>query len=182
MGDTIVTIVAIFIVAALMLLYPLLVMSENNERVTRLAAQTITSEFVDTVTTRGEIRQSDYDEFIQRLYATGNTFDIEIEIRHLDENPGKKTVITTSDAIGENLTFSVFTSTILDEIMRSDAERGDGNGGYVLRTGDTIIVSVSNTNRTIAQLLRDFFYSIVGRSDHQIQATFSGMVMNNGRL
>ncbi|MCL2383648.1 MAG: hypothetical protein FWC79_05895 [Oscillospiraceae bacterium] len=173
MGDSIITIVAIFIVAILMLIYPLLAIAQNNENVTQLAVQTVLSEFVNDVTTRGVIRQTDVDRLQQNLDATGNTFDVEFEIALLDENPGKKTVIVHTDAIGENLRFSIFTTTIEEALAR--------DGFYLLSMGDTVQVTVRNTNRTIAQLLRDFFYSAVGRSEYQIGASFSGMVVNSGR-
>ena len=183
MGDTIITIVAIFIVALLMLIYPLLSIAQNNENVSQLAVQNIVREFVYEVTTAGVIRKADVERLEQNLLATGNTFDIEYRVALLDENPGKKTVMVHSDAIGENLRFSIFTSTILDAIYctASCPTNCNVHGAFPLSKGDTVTVTVRNTNRTIAQLLRDFFYSAIGRSDYQIGATFSGMSMNTGR-
>ncbi|MCL2355195.1 MAG: hypothetical protein FWC68_04945 [Oscillospiraceae bacterium] len=178
MGDTLISVFVIFIVAILMVVYPLLAISENSERVTQLAAQTVTAEFVDKVTTMGVIRASDFDNFIQRLHATGSTFNVEIEVIHIDENPSRNTTyITQGRERGRNLAYSVFTSTILQRVLTED-----GDGAYLLKQGDTVIVTIGNTNRTIAQLLRDFFYSASRADDHQVGASFSGTVVNNGRI
>ena len=173
MGDTVMTIIAIVVVAVLMLVYPLLNMAENNETVVQMSVQTLTSEFVNTVTTEGRITVNVYNDFIQNLHALEPGFEVEIEVQHIDENPGKATVITHSDAIGENLTFSVFTSSIVDML--------EDEGVYVLSRGDFIIVNVRNTNRTIAQMLRDFFFSFTGASYRTLTASETGMVVNNGR-
>jgi len=175
-GDSLIVVFAIFLAVALMVIYPLLVLSENNESISQLAVQTITSEFVERVTTLGEIRETDFDIFIQRLYATGNTFDVRIEVSHLDENPSRRAVIMNPGQTTGNVSFSVFTSSILPHIQTEG-----GNGTYLLKRGDTVIVTVRNTNRTIAQLLRDFLYSVTG-ADYQVGASFSGTVVNNGRL
>ena len=174
MSDTVITIISIFVVAVLMLVYPLLAVSERNEDVTQLAVQTIVSEFVDTAATAGKIRESDYDGFVQKLAATGNTYDIVVEIQHLDENPGKKAATTSPDMLGENVRYSTFGSAI----FASDSYK---NGGYPLKKGDIIIVNVKNNNTTIAQLLRKFFYSVTGQGTYQVGASASSMVVNNGR-
>lgn len=174
MSDTMVTIIAIFLAAVLMFILPLMSVSERGEDVSQLAVQTATQEFVDKVATKGVITKEDYDAYVQALGITGNTYDIEIEVQHLDGNPGKKATI--ADLIGENLRYSEFTSTIL-RFIESDTE---GNK-YVLSKGDNVIVSVKNTNTTLAQLLRNFVYSVTGNETYQIGATASSLVVNNGR-
>ncbi|MCL2354360.1 MAG: hypothetical protein FWC68_00415, partial [Oscillospiraceae bacterium] len=160
MGDSLITMLAILLVVLLMIIYPLLVMSENNESISQMAATTITAEFVETVTTQGVIQMSDYEGLLHRLHATGNTFDVEIEVRHLDENPSRREVVNElipGNAPTRNVTYSVFTTTILDRLIEDE-------GRYILKRGDTVVVTVRNTNRTIAQLLRDSFFSIIGRT------------------
>ena len=172
MSDTMVTIIAIFLAAVLMFILPLMSVSERGEDVSQLAVQTATQEFVDKVATKGVITKEDYDAYVQALGITGNTYDIEIEVQHLDGNPGKKATI--ANLIGENLRYSEFTSTILNfiEVQGKD---------YILSKGDNVIVSVKNTNTTLAQLLRNFVYSVTGNETYQIGATASSLVVNNGR-
>lgn len=175
MSDTVITIIAIFVVATLMLVYPLLAVSERNEDVTQLAVQTKVSEFVSQIATVGAIKESEYDKFVQELAATGNTYEIEIEVQHLDENPGKKSTTGGSDAIGENVRYSTFTSSIIETMGLSTSK------SYTLKKGDIVIMSVKNTNTTIAQMLRKFFYSVTGQGTYQIGASASSMVVNNGQ-
>ena len=110
MGDTLITIVAIFLAAILMFIFPLMSISDRNDDVAQLSVQTKTVEFVDNIRSTGKITQDNYDAFIQTLAATGNSYDVEMEVKVLDENPGKKTAQTSTDKIGENIYYSEYTS------------------------------------------------------------------------
>ena len=158
MSDTLITIIAIFLAAVLMFVFPLMAVSNNQEDVTQLAVTEATQEFVNKAATKGKITQEDYDAYVQTLGATGNTYDIKLEVQHLDENPGKKTSTTSGDMIGEN-----------------------NNGTYSLSKGDNVIVTVNNTNTTLAQLLRNFVYKVTGSDTYQIGASASALVVSNGK-
>lgn len=175
MSDTLITIIAIFLAAVLMFVFPLMAVSSNQEDVTQLAVTEATQEFVNKAATKGKITQEDYDAYVQTLGATGNTYDIKLEVQHLDENPGKKTSTTSGDMIGENVRYSTFT----DEILKSFND--NGNGKYSLSKGDNVIVTVNNTNTTLAQLLRNFVYKVTGSDTYQIGASASALVVSNGK-
>ena len=68
MGDTLITIVAIFLAALLMFVFPLMTISERNDDIAQMGVQTATVEFVDNVRQTGRIRMEDYDSYIQTLY------------------------------------------------------------------------------------------------------------------
>ncbi|MCI8482658.1 MAG: hypothetical protein HFJ27_06445 [Clostridia bacterium] len=174
MGDTLITIVAIFLAAILMFVFPLMTISERNDDIAQMAAQTATVEFVDDIRQTGRITQDKYDSYVQTLAATGNSYDVELEVRVLDENPGKKTSLTSTDKIGENIYYSEYTSQIIDKINSSSTK------SMKLKEGDFINVSVKNTNTTIGQMLKNFFYSISGNDTYKIEASHSGVVMTNG--
>lgn len=171
MGDTLITVIAIFLAAVLMFVFPLMSISDRNDDISQLAVQTDTVEFVDNVRTTGKLTSANYDAFAKKLAATGNSYDIEIEIKRLDENPGKKSAQTATDKIGENIYYSEYTSQIMEKL-----EKGSVN----LKEGDMITVNVKNTNTTIAQTLKNFFYSISGNSTYQIEGQHTGVVMANG--
>jgi len=173
MSDTLITIIAIFLAAVLMFIVPLMSITERNDDIAQSVVQTATSEFVDTISNAGSIKQSDYDAYVQKLASTGNTFDIEMEVQHLDENPGKKSAVTSGDLIGENIRYSTFTSEIEAQLTQ--------NGSYPLKKGDNVVVTAKNTNKTIAQSLRTFLYKVTGQGTHQIAASSSSMVVNTGR-
>lgn len=176
MGDSLITIVAIFLAAVLMFVFPLMSISDRNDDVSLLAVQTETVEFVDNIRSTGKITQENYASFVQTLAATGNSYDVEIEVKILDENPGKKSALTEGDKIGENIYYSEFTKQIESEVLLQN-----GKGVKKLKEGDIVSVSVKNTNTTIAQMLKNFFYSISGNDTYQIEAQHAGVVMTNGK-
>lgn len=173
MSDTLIIIISIFLAVVLMFIVPLMSITERNDDIAQTVVQTATSDFVDEISISGSIKESSYDTYIQKLAATGNTYDIEIEVQHLDENPGKKATSTSGDLIGENVRYSTYTTEILDKMTETKT--------YSLKKGDNVVVTAKNTNRTIAQVLRNFFYQITGQGSSQIAASASSMVVNNGK-
>ena len=102
-----------------------------------------------------------------------------IEIQKLDDNPGKKTVITEKDKIGENIYYSVFTSTILYDNTLGIYKNTKGE--FLLNKGDYIIVNVKNTNVTLATQIKNFLFKIVGKDTHTIAASATALIINSGR-
>ena len=172
MGDSLITIVAIFLAAVLMFVFPLMSMSERTDDVSQLAVQTATTEFVDKVRTTGKLTLDDYDKFVATLSSTGNSFDVDVEIQQLDENPGVKTTQAEMTKIGENLYYNFYTSQV--EAMLQEKAK------ITLKEGDRISVTVKNTNQTISQILKNFFYQIAGNDTYQIAAQHSGIVTAKG--
>ena len=91
MGDSFVTIIAIFLAAILMFVFPLMSISERTDDVSQLSVQTATTEFVDKVRTTGKLTLDDYDKYVQTITSTGNSFEVSMQAQILDENPGVKT-------------------------------------------------------------------------------------------
>ena len=177
MSDTLITIIAIFLAAILMFIFPLMSVSERNDDIAQSVVQTATSEFVDKIAISGVIKPSDLEAYQDKIASTGNTYDLEIEIQKLDENPGKKSAITSSNLVGENVRYSIFTSDILKEMY---GENGNESNSYPLNKGDNVIITVKNTNTTMAQILRSTFYKVTGKGTYQVAASASSMVVNSG--
>ena len=123
---------------------------------------------------RKKLKEIGLDNFIQTISSTGNSYNVEMEVQVLDDNPGKKVTEAEYTKVGENYYYSEYTTQILDEI-NSDA------GAMYLKQGDMVTVSVKNTNRTIGTILRDFFYSVTGNNSATVTASHSGIVNVNGR-
>ena len=174
MSDTVVTVLAIFLAAILMFIFPLMSTSDRADDITTQAVDSATTDFVDEIRSTGKITQQNYDNFIQVLGSTGNSYEVEMEVQVLDDNPGKKVTEAEYTKVGENYYYSEYTTQILDEI-NSDA------GAMYLKQGDMVTVSVKNTNRTIGTILRDFFYSVTGNNSATVTASHSGIVNVNGR-
>ena len=172
MSDTLITIIAIFLAAILMFIFPLLSVSERSDDISQLAVQTATTEFVDNSRAVGKITMDNYSDLVSTISATGNTFDIEMEVKILDENVGKKSAWTQGIVIGENVYYSIYTSQIVDVIQQK--------GTYAMKEGDIFSVSVKNTNKTLSQSIRSVFYSISGSDTYSIAAQHSGVVTANG--
>ena len=175
MGDSLITIIAIALAAVLMFVFPLMTMSDRTDDVSQLTVETATTEFVDDVRTTGKITMDKYGKFVENLSSTGNSYDIEMEAKILDENPGKKTTQASSTKIGENVYYSMYTSQILDTVSGSN-----GKKILALKEGDMFSASVKNTNTTMSQQLKNFFYSVTGNDTYTIAASHAGFVTANG--
>lgn len=171
MSDTLMTIIGIFL-AAILFLFPVMSMSERTDDVSQMAVQTATTEFVDKTRATGKITMDEYDKFISLLSSTGNSYDIEMLIQHKDENPGVKVTQAEPNKNGENLFYNEYTSQI-EERLQKDRRIN-------LKDGDMFSVRVKNTNKTIAEMLRGFFYSISGNDTYQIAGQHAGTVSVNG--
>ena len=163
MGDSAVTIIAIFLAAILMFVFPLMTMADKSDDVSQLSVQNATTEFTNKIRTTGYISQNDYDSFILTLASTGNSYDAEITVPKLDQNPAKKSSGDTT-AIGQNVYYTMYTTQVLDSLPLSLSE------------GDIVSVNVQNTNTTIAGQLRNFMYKVTGNSSGNIVAQESGIV------
>ena len=161
MGDSATTIIAIFLAAILMFVFPLMTMADKTDETTKVTVQTATTEFTDSIRLSGKITQQEYDNFILRIASTNNTYDAEIVVQKLDENPAKKTADTR---IGDNVYYTMYTSQVLESLPLN------------LKEGDIVSVSVKNTNSTIGNQLRNFLFKVTGNEASTITAQSSGVV------
>ena len=173
MSDSLITVIAIMLTAVLLLVLPVMTMANRVDNISKTDVETMTSNFVNEIRTIGKLTSENYNKFIEELTSTGNTYDIEMEFKILDENPGKKSTQSAKDKIGENVYYSVFTTQI------QEALEGE-NKVYNLKEGDIINVSVKNTNLTLSQSLKNFFYTVVGNDTYTIAASSSVLVLRNG--
>ncbi len=176
MGDTLITVIAIVLAAILMFVFPLMTMSDRTDDVSQLAVETATTDFVDDVRTTGRLSMDKYSKFVETISATGNSYDVEMELNVLDENPGKKTTQAEKTKIGENVYYTMYTSQILDQINPSSGVTKI----LALKEGDMFSASVKNSNTTLSQQLKNFFYSVTGNDTYTIAAEHGGIVTANG--
>lgn len=174
MSDTLITVIAIFLAAILMFIFPLLSVAERSDDISQLTVQTATTQFVDDARSVGKISMDDYTKLVSTISATGNAYDVEMELKVLDENIGKKSAWTQGTVIGENVYYSIYTSQIVDAL------ENDSKGVYIMKEGDIFSVSVKNTNKTMSQTIRSVFYSIAGNDTYSIAAQHSGVVTATG--
>lgn len=173
MSDTLITIIGIFLAAILMLVFPLMAVSNTQDDISQVAVQSLVSEFVNNAASKGKVTQNDYNELISKLYATGNTYDVQLEHKIMTANPNK----VDTDQLGENLYYSVYNSTIVDSTETGVNHKDE----YLMKKGDYIIATVKNTNITIGTQIKNFLYSIVGKDTYTIAASASALVVNTGK-
>ena len=69
----------------------------------------------------------------------------------------------------------MYTSQILDKI-----DTPNKNTVLALKEGDIFSTSVRNTNSTLSQQLKNFFYKVTGNDTYTIAAEHAGIVTANG--
>lgn len=174
MSDSVMTIIAIFLAAVLMFIFPLMSTADRSDDISQQAVQTATTDFVDNIRTTGKITLDKYQSFTQTIASTGNSFDVEMQVDILDENSNKKTTQTSPSKVGENYSYTEYTSQILKKL-----EDENFQNQYKLKEGDIVSVTVKNNNKTISQILKNFMYRVTGNGNYVIAAQHSGIVNVN---
>ena len=167
MGDSAMTVIAIFLAAILMFVVPLMATAEQKDEGSNLTVQIATNDFVDHIRTTGMLTQEEYDNFVQTLAATGNSYDVKITVKRNQENPESK--ISVEGTIGDNVYYTMYTTQVLEEVKT----------GLVLNEGDIVLVDVENTNVTIAQQIRNFLYRVTGKDTSVVVSSASGIVTSS---
>ncbi len=181
MEETTVTIIGIIIAAVIMFIVPLILIAETTDDISELVIQNATAEFVDEIIKTGQITSSKYYDFIRSLQSSGNTYEIDMEVKILDENTSKRTT-DADNTIGNNTYYSIFTSQIEQKINKSEENTTNNlEGKLILKQGDGISVIVRNSSATFSQALKSFYYTAVGDDLHIISASASGTVAIDGR-
>ena len=173
------TVIALFVAAVFLFVVPLVTLADRNDNVAQEDVKLIVEEFVTEVTNTGKLTRTNYEEFVNKLDATGKTYDIEMEIWHIDENPGKKTSQVQYTKIGENGYWIEATTQILPQIgirVTNNDTVNTTNKEMLLKEGDKIYVKVKyeNGNTAGSSLIG---YSIAG--EYATESS-SGMVTVNG--
>ena len=172
-GDILITVILIMVGIILMIFVPLMTISNTQDDITQVAVHSLVADFVNNASKKGKITKDDYNDFIAKLTATGNSYDIQLEHQILTINPNKSETMQ----VGENLSYSEFNTTIL-----YNEEKGvyGAKGEYLLKKGDYIIATVKNTNKTIGTQLANALFSVIGKDVYVIATSASALVVNTG--
>lgn len=175
MSDTLMTIIAILLVAILMFIFPLMTVSDRADDTTQLVVDTAVSDLVNTVRTTGKLTSEQYGKFIEEISSTGVAYNVEIEIQERDETPGKKTTQVTASAVSDanDAYVTKYTAQISEEL--------DDKGVIILKDGDLIKVRAESNSTTISQQMKNFLYSVTGNDTYAIAAEHAGIVTTNGK-
>lgn len=166
-------ILAVVIAGICVCIIPLVTLTVRNDNVVQENVKQIVSEFVTDVKNTGKITTTRYEEFENKLNATGNSYDIDMELKILDENPAKKTIQANYTKIGENVYYSKYKTQMLEELYGAKKQ-------ITLKEGDMFYVSVSNQNSTIGQTSTGSLFGFSNEGEKIIKADDSAMIRVNG--
>lgn len=185
MEDILMSVIGIMAAAIILFIFPLMLVSESADDIAQITAQTVTNIFVDEVIKSGKITTKEYANLKSMLATTGNSYDVDIEVKILDYNTAQKYTTSTNpyDSGNKNTYYSIYTSQIEERLRKSDSS-DDGTyndtGALILKEGDSISVTVKNTSATLSQSLKNIYYKVKGEDVHIILVTASGTVAING--
>ena len=172
MQDTIMTVIGIFLAVILIFIFPLMEIAGKTDELAETVIELAASEFVNSVASHGKITEFDYSALMQKIGATGNTYDVEIEAKILDDNPSRVTTTSSTSLLGEKKYYSVYTNSILNKLSQES--------DYYLKAEDYIIVTIKNQNLTLGTQLRSFLYQLMGRDAPIVATTASALVLEQG--
>lgn len=174
MSDTLITIGTITTILVLMFAVPMMFTANQDDEITESSIVAIVDEFVNKEAAKGKITSEDYEAFIQKLGATGNKYEVSMEVQVFGDNPGMKGSATSAlNVVGENTRHSEYNNQILAGLNGTDKQ-------YLLKDGDYFIVNVKNLNTTLGKQLQQFFYQVVGKKTATIDTTSSALVTVTG--
>jgi len=173
MQETTMSIIGMVVAAIMMFVIPLTLIADRSDDISQLIVQTTTAEFVDEIIKTGKITHERYKKFIQQITTSRNTYEVEMELKILDENTSKRVTDNNSKDIGNNTYYSLFTSQIEEIILGS-------RGEISLKHGDAISVTVKNNSQTLSQSLKNFYTNVSGAGSQIIAATASGTIVVDG--
>ena len=124
MNDTLMTVGAIFLAAVLMFIFPLMSTADRTDDVSQQVVKAKTQEFVDNIRSTGKITSDKYDSFVKAVGATGNSYNVDMQVQVLDESASKKTTTAASTKVGEN---NKTISQVLKNFMYKVTGKGNSN-------------------------------------------------------
>ena len=153
MEDTLSILFAVIVSIIIMFIFPLLDTWELQDNLSYATTYATVVDFVDTVRNVGYISSDVYNAFSTRLGMTGNTFSITMEHRKFLEDIGDYMNVYTNE---------------IEHTLNTD-------GIYKLDKYDYFYVTVKNTNKTQATIIREFIYANQEES-FKIGTAYGGIV------
>lgn len=169
MRDNVSIIFAAIFAVLLLIVFPLFSLLTRQDNIAYNKVLTITTEFVDSVRTKGYFTEKEYTDYLVKLAATQNTYKVDMECH-------KKLLIkdvenyTDANPIWVEDTAVYYNSYIGNELKSS--------GSVGLEEGDEFYIKVYNTNITTASLMYNFFLgSSIPRK--VINIGYGGKILNS---
>lgn len=169
----------VLIALLLIFLWPISSSLNKQDDMSEIYVFNASTQFIDSVRDKGYITPTMYNQFVNQLDLTGNTYDISLEHLHKRYDP------IYSDAGvflgGFEVNYEGFYNAQINEKLfpRNSTESIESpNRVYKLAAGDFFNLTVKNTNRTTATLINDILFGSINSPNEKIVITYGGMVLN----
>jgi hypothetical protein len=165
---------------AILVLYMWPISSSLNKQddVSEIVVLNSVTNFVDSVRDKGTITPKMYNEFVDRIMLTGNTYDVQMEHKHKRYDPNYNNAGTFVG--GFTVNYEGFYNAQINKVLfpNSSDSIDSPNRVYKLAAGDFFSVTVKNTNRTTATLINDILSQTINSPNSKIVIPYGGMVLN----
>lgn len=148
MGDSLSLVFSMIVAILIMFLFPMMDSWERQDDLSYMAAYTATVDFVDGVRNTGVLTRTMLNTFTGKLAATGNSYDITLEHREYK-------VVPSPGGGSEIVYLNHYTNEIDQAIVPTSS-----SGEYHFNKGDYFYVSVKNTNKTQATVMKEAIYGM----------------------
>ena len=138
---TLTIIVVIIIGVVITCVIPLANTATKADNMSQVALQSALTDFANEACNKGSVNEKDFAKLIEKVTGP-NTYNMEIEVYELGENPGKKNSQAVSKKIGENV-YTIYYTSQVEKIW------DENNGKFELEAGDQVHVYAMNTNTTM---------------------------------
>lgn len=175
-------ILALILAILLLYIFPLDNSALQQDDISYMVAYKATTTFADSVRDKGYITPKMYNDFFEELHSTGNTYEISLVHSHKTYDPNYDNMTDPNNPQflgGFSLNYEESYNAQIMSVMFPDNTKktDDLSRWYKLSKGDFFTVKVRNTNRTSAQVIRDFLTNN-NTTNAKIVIPYGGMVYN----
>lgn len=168
MGEHFTGIITIGIGIVIVVTIVLLSQAGVLDNATREMIQSELTEWGNTVVKEKEITLTGVNQLKEKIAAAGITSDVNMTLEVKDVNIGKKASQVVKDKIGENASYEVHQTQIMDVLEK--------DGRYSIPSGSTFTVDIVRTSESSSQVLSNGFFRTNGKDSGSTEASFTSLV------
>ena len=182
MKDALSMILAVILLVILIIILPLYNYFERQDDMSYNTALKTVTMFVDEVAQNGYLDQNMYDKFIQRLGATGNSYEIQVEAQKRIITNDPDNTLNQDDPKYIEQYKSYYNKDIFNDETGSTStiiskDNSLKNSAFFFDVGDKFYVRIKNTNTTMASALLAAI--VPGATSEKINISYGSTIKNN---
>ena len=198
MSDSFVTIILILIAATMLFMVPMIAVSHRKDVVSTQTVQAAINEFVDSTRKTGKVTQEEFSNLVQTLETTGETYEVNININNIDENPSKKDTSSVVDQvkIGENIYYTEYTTQVekkleekgelLKETVFQDGTKIESRAGkYTFVWKGAVIKNAEKCEKRLRQYLNkanELGLSLLLEEGNDFQSVYNELIVVKNKI